>query len=153
KKGDHKHVRLSWVKSILDRSSGNRRPSSSVLLEIRSLLSVNSIRDSFRSSRSSRSSTASKVLIDDIPVYPVTAVGRSNLNEMLVSLCCRHQRDCLHRKVLAAIKQDKLPVYLQTENISPSDLWKAGKDMWNNTALHYIARWGWDPVFDVTGSL
>ncbi|KAH8891546.1 hypothetical protein GQ53DRAFT_823569 [Thozetella sp. PMI_491] len=129
----HKSVRLSWVRAKLSRSSSDG-PSMSVLLEIRSLLSRVSLRRSVVSQTPREPSRS--VLFAPPPVLPLddenSVHGR---NRKIISLCCQHQINCIHQRTSHAVTNS---IQLTAHELS------SGRDVWNETALHMIARWAPD---------
>ncbi|KAI8633715.1 ankyrin [Xylariaceae sp. FL1651] len=135
-RSSHHSIRLSWVREKLSRKSKNR-PSSSVLLEIRSLLS----RLSARSSLFSRYSaiTTKDSLNPDPDDTPEQKRGK------VVQMCCSHQTLCLHRKFLMTASNDSLPSELRNEGLLDQDFTlQHGRDIWNETPLHLAAGWAPD---------
>ena len=155
----HKHVRLSWVQRMLPEVSG-RRPTSSVYGEIRSLLSWGSVRSSLISLTSSRNertdrSTRSYSTAFGTELTPPMSLGElaGNLgqdndryNTNLVMLCCKYRTNCLHRKLLTAMKGYELPQSLQAGHLTALDFSPShGRDIYGDTILHLAARWDASP--------
>lgn len=162
---EHEHVRLSWVRQLFPEGSG-KRPTSSMLCEIRSLLSWHSIRGSQLSRLSSRYSLASSASLrsksPDSTVFPVEPQKRAmrvildpsswdtypevkarQYNSLIMTLCCGGNRGCLHRKLLATINPIEEPNPAGGGKLTADDYTlKGGRDALNETVLHIAARWG-----------
>ena len=126
-----KHVRLSWLREKLRSGSGDR-PTSSVILEIRSLLSRSSTYSSLRFSRSSSRRT-SKQTTDSLLVFSDDEPARRNA--ATIQFCCQHRSECLHREALELCKNPWTSVSLSLKQ-------RDSRDIWNETILHMVARWG-----------
>ena len=135
--GNRRNIRLSWVRKVLGNAS-DETPGSSVCGEIRSLLSRYSFRSSLLSFHSSILAS------DSLPIFP-TGLGEDDAerNRIVITLCCQYRHDCLHRKVLLTVTPDTIPPALRgAGNVRITDLGsKYGRDKWNETALHLVARW------------
>ncbi|KAM5360137.1 hypothetical protein ACJZ2D_013952 [Fusarium nematophilum] len=142
------------------------RPSSSMYLEIRSLLSWRSIRSSLYSLTSSRSARSSRSVLSSLPgnplllapsevaLTPASESSRGPANQaiqptcnshatLIITLCCRYRRNCLHRKVFTAIKGEDLPTDSRADVLTDDDfLAGCGRDVLGETGLHIAARWG-----------
>lgn len=159
---DSKRVRLSWLRDILGASS-KERPASSVLMEIRSLLSRGSIRSSIGSRKSGifgRQSTDSRrmsmtgmsIMTTDDPTgegieYKDPDTKR---NMATAQICCLASQDCIHRRAVR-ICSDQTPgarsVVDCSRFMNPEDRTaENGRDIWNETILHLVARWGDDEL-------
>ncbi|KAH8898938.1 hypothetical protein GQ53DRAFT_817163 [Thozetella sp. PMI_491] len=58
-------------------------------------------------------------------------------NRRLIKLCCLSRPDCLHRKIANGLNQPRT----QFANLTDHDLSSEfGRDIWNETALHLVAR-------------
>ncbi|KAK4207215.1 hypothetical protein QBC37DRAFT_99713 [Rhypophila decipiens] len=134
---DRQSIRLSWVRRVL-KDASDSTPASSVCSEIRSLLSRYSFRSSLLSFHSSILASES------LPDFP-SGLGENDAerNRIVIQLCCQYRHDCLHRKVLLTVTPDTIPPALRgAGNVRITDLGsKYGRDKWNETALHLVARW------------
>ncbi|KXJ90329.1 hypothetical protein Micbo1qcDRAFT_205923 [Microdochium bolleyi] len=159
---DSKRVRLSWLRDILGASS-KERPASSVLMEIRSLLSRGSIRSSIGSRKSSifgRPSTDSRrmsmtgmsIMTTDDPAGDGIEYKDPDTKRNLATaqICCLNSQDCIHRRAVR-ICSDQTPgarsVVDSARFMNPEDRTaENGRDIWNETVLHLVARWGDDEL-------
>jgi ankyrin repeat protein len=150
-----KHVRLSWVRSVVRSSSGSKvRPSSSLMslvVDARSLLSTSSIRSSLISRRSSimtKLSSSSKGALPEFPNSEDNSVRQ--YNSLLIKLCCANQDYCIHRRVCETFKYETLEDVMRLTGNGvkywPDLDMASGRDIWGETALHLVARWG--PGYD-----
>jgi len=55
-------------------------------------------------------------------------------NATIIKVCCRNRRDCLHRQALELCKT-------ASDGSSMSISLDHGRDIWNETLLHMVARW------------
>ena len=136
-----KRIRLSWLRERFS-GSGPDRPPSSVLMDIRSLLSSRSLSSSFLSrSSSSASLHTSPTTPPAQDLFSDKAFAR--YNELIIKFCCAKRWDCLHRRASQLCSGESL------EKVLGKDLPKGRyildeRDIWNSTLLHLLAQWGKD---------
>lgn len=129
-------VRVSWIRDVLGRSN-EKRPSSSVIMDIRSLLSTHSLRSSLFSRNSS------SINLTPTPSLPFTDTGRfDQRNRVIIELCCQWRPDCLHRRVAQLISGSNQAAEM-TSQLAAGPI-KDDRDIWNSTILHLLAQWGKD---------
>lgn len=131
------HIRLSWVREVFS-GSGEKRPSSSVLLEIRSLISTRSL----RSSLSSRNSSSTDISINSATPFP-DEHNFPQRNKLVIEFCCQRRPTCIHRQAAQLISNSE-PTYVFHELFSNLDVLKKERDIWNSTVLHLLAQWAKD---------
>lgn len=130
-------MRLSLIQEILAKAGG-KRPSSSVIMDIRSLLSSSSR----RSSRISQKSFSTTISANRVSLLPERS-GLDPRNKLIIEFCCRHRLDCLHRRVSRLLGNPD-PVAIICQLTSQELFLKDDRDMWNSTILHLIAQWAKD---------
>ena len=130
-------VRVSWIRDVLGRSS-EKRPSSSVILDIRSLISTHS----FRSSLFSSNSSSVTLPIAGVLPFPETDHFKHR-NKLIIELCCQWQPDCLHRKAAQLATGSDLATVFSKLALKEGSI-KDERDIWNASILHLLAQWGTD---------
>lgn len=123
------------VRSLSSRS----RPSSSLLAEMRSLLSFST--DSSPSGRPSLNFSFRGV--GAIPGVPTSM----KYTKLVVEVCCGRRSECLHRKVATAVMESTgQPLQLPRVDFDTQDFqMRTGRTVLNETAIHVAARWGDHP--------
>lgn len=123
------------VRSLSSRS----RPSSSLLAEVRSLLSF-----STESSWSGRPSL--NFSIDGIGAIPGVPISME-YTKLVVEVCCGRRSECLHRKIVTAVTESTgEPLQLPRVDFNAQDFqMRTGRTVLNETVLHVAARWRDEP--------
>ncbi|KAJ2990274.1 hypothetical protein NUW58_g3035 [Xylaria curta] len=135
--GAKSRIRDSWLREKLT-SISKQRPSSSVCIEIRGLLSRFSACSSVLSTRLSSLAGDS----DPLPTGRDMGGLSTNAKARLIKLCCLHRKDCIHRKFLQTASREVLPTNLQNGGLTLQDFtMEHGRDIWNYTPLHLAAEW------------